>query len=148
MLRWVKVWIADLAMLNDKFRGEDGRVNFEALGREEYAFRQAIITGALEKSERGKAVYMKSERELKARSDAGRINIQKRWGVPAGPMPADKMIVVDFANKEGLDVDDACECWYVTNTERGGKTADGKNIIDWKGYTKRWCKSRKDRRNA
>lgn len=66
----------------------------------------------------------------------------------SSPMPADRQEVIDFASLEGLDVDDAAECWYVTVQERDGMTADGKNITNWKAYVRKWCETRKDNRRS
>lgn len=56
--QWIKQWISELAILNERFRDEEtGAVDFEALGREEYAFRVALMTKKFEKSERAKGVY-------------------------------------------------------------------------------------------
>lgn len=65
----------------------------------------------------------------------------------AGPMPEDKQAVYDFAAAEGLDTADAYECWHVTVNERGGLTADGKPIKNWKAYVRKWCETRASRRN-
>lgn len=54
---WIKQWIADLALLNDQFRDENGSVDFSALGREEYLFRMALITQNFSKSERARDIY-------------------------------------------------------------------------------------------
>ena len=62
-------------------------------------------------------------------------------------MPSDRQAVIDFATAEGLDVDDACECFYAT-TERKNKTSNGEKITDWKNYVKTWCKTRAKRRSA
>ena len=65
----------------------------------------------------------------------------------AGPMPADKQAIYDFAASEGLDTADAYECWHATVNERGGLTADGKPIKNWKAYVRKWCETRASRRN-
>lgn len=65
----------------------------------------------------------------------------------AGPMPEDKQAVYDFAAAEGLDTAYAYECWHVTVNERGGLTADGKPIKNWKAYVRKWCETRDKRRN-
>lgn len=65
----------------------------------------------------------------------------------AGPMPENKQAVYDFAAAEGLDTADAYECWHVTVNERGGLTADGKPIKNWKAYVSKWCETRATRRN-
>lgn len=46
-----------MAMLNDQFRDDEGKIDFLALGKEEYQFRMALIQGRLEKSERAKEAY-------------------------------------------------------------------------------------------
>lgn len=58
--RWIKQWINNLAALNDLFRDDDGKVDFEALGREEYQFRQALVTHKFAKSERAKEAYQQA----------------------------------------------------------------------------------------
>lgn len=55
--KWVKAWISQMAMLNDQFRDDEGKIDFLALGKEEYQYRMAIIQGRLEKSERAKDAY-------------------------------------------------------------------------------------------
>lgn len=55
--RWIKLWISDMAALNEQFRNDDGLVDFDALGREEYIFRVALITKKFCKSERAREIY-------------------------------------------------------------------------------------------
>lgn len=55
--KWVKAWISQMAMLNDQFRDDEGKIDFLALGKEEYQYRMALIQGHLEKSERAKEAY-------------------------------------------------------------------------------------------
>ena len=55
--RWIKQWISDMAALNEQFRNDDGLVDFDALGREEYSFRVALITKKFGKSERAREIY-------------------------------------------------------------------------------------------
>ena len=55
--KWVKAWISQMAMLNDQFRDDEGKIDFLALGKEEYQYRMALIQGLLEKSERAKDAY-------------------------------------------------------------------------------------------
>ena len=64
----------------------------------------------------------------------------------SGPMPDDVQPVYDFAAAENLDPVDAYECWNVTVNERGGKTADGKRITNWKAYVRKWCATRASNR--
>ena len=78
-VRWVKVWVDGLASLTERFRDCDGRVDFEALGREEYAFRHAIITGDFSRSERARDLYDATLSEISSRSEAGRKGAEARW---------------------------------------------------------------------
>lgn len=55
--KWVKAWISQMAMLNDQFRDDEGKIDFLALGKEEYQYRMALIQGRFEKSERAKDAY-------------------------------------------------------------------------------------------
>lgn len=66
----------------------------------------------------------------------------------SGPMPADVQKVYDFASLEGLDKDDAYECWYVTTAERAGNDADGKPVTNWKAFVRTWCNTRSKKRSA
>lgn len=59
--RWIKQWISDMAALNEQFRNDDGLVDFDALGREEYSFRVALITKKFGKSERAREIYRVSK---------------------------------------------------------------------------------------
>lgn len=78
-LSWLKIYIGNLAVLNEQFRDENGAIDFAALGREEYEFRRAVIIGDFSRSERAREIYELCEEEFKARSDAGKKNANKRW---------------------------------------------------------------------
>lgn len=310
---WIKQWIANLAVLNEQFRDDDGRVDFEALGREEYQFRMALITQNLSKSPRAKETYLQTKssydawvengkkggrpkkspqdapngnagvdmsdagngaasksptscdtftadgdiredsqdcksrtsathyvdahhREAgdesatvsrnmrrvpqneapahgfsggrtaqgtmspspsgaaqdgkfrgsaktqgesntgstvpavcpesgdisKARQSQARESRRTGTAVPelrraahspapvrsSGPMPANVQKVYDFASLEGLDKDDAYECWYVTTAERDGNDADGNPVTNWKAFVRTWCNTRSKKRSA
>ena len=69
---WIKQWIADLALLNEQFRDDDGRIDFEALGREEFAFRTALITRKFNKSERAKEIFLKAKELYETNSERGK----------------------------------------------------------------------------
>lgn len=62
-----------------------------------------------------------------------------------GGFPTDKAVVTEWALDNGLDPDDAGECWEAT-TERGGRDADGNPVRDWKGFVFRWCGTRRENR--
>jgi len=143
--RWIKQWIGELAVLNEKFRDENGSVNFEALGREEYAFRVALITGNTRKSERATAALELAKNAYKASVENG-----KKGGRPPVfiPLPKGKQEVIEFAADNGLDVDDA-STWAEQNLkERHGKDKDGNLIKNWKGALMNYCKAMKKKRSA
>ena len=81
---WIKQWIADLAMLNDQFRNDDGSVDFDALGREEYMFRMALITRNFSKSERALVVFEKAQASYETNVERG-----KKGGRPRKDNTAD-----------------------------------------------------------
>ena len=66
----------------------------------------------------------------------------------SGPMPANVQKVYDFASLEGLDKDDAYECWYVTTAERDGNDADGNPVTNWKAFVRTWCNTKSKKRSA
>jgi hypothetical protein len=78
-IRWVKVWVDAMATLTERFRDNEGRVDFEALGREEYAFRHALVTGDFSRSERARDLYDATINEITSRSEAGRKGAEARW---------------------------------------------------------------------
>jgi len=78
-LSWLKIYIGNLAVLNEQFRDENGAIDFAALGREEYEFRRAVIIGDFSRSERAREIYELCEEEFIARSEAGKKNARKRW---------------------------------------------------------------------
>lgn len=89
---WVKIWIASMATLTERFRDDEGRVDFEALGREEYAFRHALITGDYYKSERARDLAEAAEKDYKIHSENG-----KKGGRP-------KKLTAAATTREGVDV--------------------------------------------
>ena len=89
---WVKIWIASMATLTERFRDDEGRVDFEALGREEYAFRHALITGDYCKSERARDLAEAAEKDYKIHSENG-----KKGGRP-------KKLTAAATTREGVDV--------------------------------------------
>ena len=94
--RWIKQWISDMAALNEQFRNDDGLVDFDALGREEYSFRIALITKKFGKSERAREIY----RVAKIAYDSS-VENGKKGGRP-------KKIPQDAPNgNAGVDMSDA-----------------------------------------
>ena len=83
-VRWVKIWIDPMAALTERFRKEDGSIDFEALGREEYEFRHALIVGDFAKSARAKEAADQAPKDLQVHSENG-----KKGGRPAKKLSAD-----------------------------------------------------------
>ena len=83
-VRWVKIWIDPMAALTERFRKEDGSIDFEALGREEYEFRHALIVGDFAKSARAKEAADQAAKDFKYHSENG-----KKGGRPAKKLSAD-----------------------------------------------------------
>ena len=86
-VRWIKVWVDAMASLTERFRDDEGRVDFEALGREEYAFRHALVTGDFSRSERARDLYDATINEITSRSEAGRKGAEARWSKNTADAP-------------------------------------------------------------
>lgn len=172
---WIKQWIANLALLNEQFRDENGTVDFEALGREEFLFRTALITRNFSKSERAREAYesatvaynanvangKKGGRPRKQPEENPEARESRRTGgdsvkqgqcsivspVRSIPMPTTEQLY-DFARTEGLDETDAREWWEMTVVDRDGKDRYGKPIANWKAACRKFCAAKTQRRNA
>ena len=83
-IRWVKLWIDAMAALTERFRDEEGRIDFEALGREEYEFRHALVTGDYSRSSRARDFADAAAKDYKVHSENG-----KKGGRPAKKLSAD-----------------------------------------------------------
>ena len=117
--RWIKQWIADLALLNEQFRNDDGSVDFEALGREEYMFRTALITQKLEKSDRARDIYMKAKAAYDASSENGKKGGRPRKNQETtadGDTREDSLNVTDGSNAALLESGTSAKT-FVTTTE-------------------------------
>ena len=159
--KWVKAWISQMAMLNDQFRDDEGKIDFLALGKEEYQFRMALIQGQLEKSERAKDAYEEALGRYSAYvsngSKGGRPckNFPDTRGGSASPagcasgkrIPPSTAELYDFAEAARLSEADAREWWELC-TERGWKDRYGKPIRDWKKACERYCARRAINRMA
>lgn len=95
--RWIKLWISDMAALNEQFRNDDGLVDFDALGREEYSFRVALITKKFGKSERAREIY----RVAKNAYDSSVENGKKGGRPKKSPQDATNGNAVDDPNDTG-----------------------------------------------
>ena len=169
---WTKIWIEAMwrFTVENFVEFDTGNVDYEALGREEYEFRKALFYRNFKNSPRAKEAFAEVKESYKVFVENGRQGGRPRKNQEeeqtravdnslsgglhsstartSGPMPEDRQVVIDFAVAEGLDVDDACECWYVTTQERDGLTADGKKINSWKAYVRKWCATRKNNRRT
>ena len=92
-VHWVKIWIDPMAALTERFRKEDGSIDFEALGREEYEFRHALIVGDFAKSARAKEAADQAAKDFKYHSENG-----KKGGRPAKKLSADATTREDVVN--------------------------------------------------
>ena len=102
---WVKIWIASMATLTERFRDDEGRVDFEALGREEYAFRHALITGDYCKSERARDLAEAAEKDYKIHSENGKKGGRPKKLTADGDIREDSLYdqETDQAITEALD---------------------------------------------
>lgn len=101
---WIKLWISELAMINEQYRDDDGKIDFAALGREEYNFRVALITQKFEKSERAREVFELAkaayETNVERGSKGGRPKKNKRIAA-ASNSNADDGDITASSSKEG-----------------------------------------------
>lgn len=58
---------------------------------------------------------------------------------------ANKEEFIQWAVDNGLDPDDAGECWNAT-AERGGRDKDGNKVLSIKAYATQWCRKRAENR--
>lgn len=170
--RWIKQWIADLALLNEQFRNDDGSVDFEDLGREEYMFRTALITQRLEKSERARDIYAKAKAAYDASSENGKKGGRPRKdssGTEEATARESRRTGADslrsdchsapvrlpdfdeftaFIDAQGLDYTDAREWWEMTMVDRDGHDRDGNPIGNWKITCRRFCEAKANKRKT
>jgi hypothetical protein len=133
-VRWIKVWVDAMATLTERFRDDEGRVDFEALGREEYAFRHALVTGDFSRSERARDLYDATINEITSRSEAGRKGAEARWNKNTADAPHREVgdDVTDTGNRALLESGTSAETMgRVAQNEApahgfsGGRTAQG-----------------------
>lgn len=120
---WVKIWIASMATLTERFRDDEGRVDFEALGREEYAFRHALITGDYCKSERARDLAEAAEKDYKIHSENG-----KKGGRP-------KKLTAAAATREGTDVTHSSESCSLERTNGCNNSSQDASVGNAEGVT-------------
>lgn len=106
---WVKAWIADLSQLTDMFRDEDGKVDYDALGREEYQFRMALARKDFSLSSRAKKVWDEALGPYKHRISAALKDKESTAGAPTREDGVDRKsgtpatISQDAATRKGAD---------------------------------------------
>ena len=174
---WIKQWISELALLNEQFRDENGTVDFEALGREEFQFRMALITRNFKKSERAKVVFEQAAAAYQVNVERGKKGGRPKKNLSAdGDTREDSLNVPDgsdavtlesatsadtrtlplptwedflsFVDGEGLDYTDAREWWEMTMVDRKGHDRNGKPIGNWKVTCRRFCESKAKKRST
>ena len=157
---WVKAWIADLSQLTDQFRDDEGKVDFEALGREEYQFRMALARKDFSLSERAKKVWDEAIGPYNQRIGAAR---KGNDSVPV-LQNSRKTRTVDSANASGCcpksreefkafvalnDLHIAlAEEWYEMSEKRGWTFENGEPIRDWKAAVANYCKKKEQKRRT
>lgn len=175
---WIKQWIADLALLNDQFRNEDGSVDFSALGREEYQFRMALITRKFSNSERAKDIFEKAKaayevnvergkkggRPRKDSVEDGARESQRRAGAdslrsdchsaPVRPRAKNSRCPNSREEFHAFVADNnlheaLAEEWYAMHEAREWVDKNGNPIKDWRGALYNYCtKTEQKRRTA
>lgn len=69
---WVRHWIAATYEFSQDFRKENGEIDFEALGREEYEFRKALYTGELSLNKRAEYLWNEAMNIHSVKSENGK----------------------------------------------------------------------------
>lgn len=64
------------------------------------------------------------------------------------PLPRNKQEVIDYAEDNSLDVDDALEWAQINLKDRGGKDKDGNPIRNWKMACSAYCAAMQNKRNS
>lgn len=78
-----------------------------------------------------------------------RENVMKRWNKEkAEPLPRNKQEVIEYAEDNSLDVDDALEWAQINLKDRGGKDKDGNPIRNWKMACSAYCAAMQNKRNS
>lgn len=87
--------------------------------------------------------------ESKYFSDKQRERVMKRWNKnKAEPLPRNKQEVIEYAEDNSLDVDDALEWAQINLKDRGGKDKDGNPIRNWKMACSAYCAAMRNKRNS
>lgn len=142
---WVRHWIDDTYEFSRNFLKKDGKIDFEALGKEEWEFRKALKLKDFSKNERAKFVWEEAN-SLHERNRSNGLKRGKKNEFPEkSVIPEDFQEVIDWCNDNGYgkDIDIARMIWDMAK-ERGGLDEDGKKILNWWGYMLQCVKTRKE----
>ena len=127
-IRWVKLWIDAMAALTERFRDEEGRIDFEALGREEYEFRHALVTGDYSRSSRARDFADAAAKDYKVHSENG-----KKGGRPAKNLSADgdtregSQNVPDGSDAANLETSSSADTGTLDSlTDKDARPVDGR----------------------
>ena len=128
--RWIKQWINNLAALNELFRDDDGKVDFEALGREEYQFRQALVTHKFAKSERAKEAYQQAMTAYSANVENGKKGGRPKKSPQDAPNGNAGVDMYDAGNGAALKSATSCDTFTADGDTREDSQAktDGSAI--------------------
>ena len=130
--RWIKQWINNLAALNELFRDDDGKVDFEALGREEYQFRQALVTQKFAKSERAKEAYQQAMTAYSANVANGKKGGRPKKSPQDAPNGNAGVDMSDTRNGAASKSPTSCD----TFTADGDIREDSQAEYDWSAITR------------
>lgn len=127
---WIKLWISELAMINEQYRDDDGKIDFAALGREEYNFRVALITQKFEKSERAREVFELAkaayETNVERGSKGGRPKKNKRIAAASNGNADDESTTeCNPDNNESVDAATRKDADESPNAGNGGTLKSG-----------------------
>lgn len=176
---WVRLWIdATWDFCENFIDRETGKVDYEALGREEYEFRKALKYGEFEKNERAKFLWDEAVAKHTAKSENGKLGGRPRkeatspeqtstndngHGAVVVPPPMNKaprkkassapclpswQQVIDYADERRLDYQDAREWYEMTVVDRKGHDRDGNKIANLKASLIGFCKVKEGKRRT
>lgn len=176
---WVRLWIdATWDFCENFIDRETGKVDYEALGREEYEFRKALKYGEFEKNERAKFLWDEAVAKHTAKSENGKLggrprkevttpsaistndnghgavfapphmNKAPRKKASSAPCLPSLQQVIDYADERGLDYSNAREWYEMTVVDRKGHDRDGNRIANLKASLIGFCKVKEGKRRT
>lgn len=148
--QWVKAWINSLwEFTNQHFVSfEDGSVDFEALGKEEFAFRKALFFRNFKNNERAREAYEEAKLNYDKHVEAGKksagrppVYFGNEGGFKRARKPSSKEEFYDFVRGQGLP-EGISRDWFEMQSKQNWIDLDGKVIRNWKGALCNYVKSR------